>query len=62
MSVEHWINEGLMSVSFLMVGLELARELYNGELSDFRNALLPTIAAVLPAAYSSNRLASSMQP
>ena len=46
MSVEHWINDGLMAVFFLMVGLELERELYNGELSDFRNALLPIVAAV----------------
>lgn len=46
MSVEHWINDGLMAVFFLLVGLELERELYNGELSDFRNALLPMVAAV----------------
>lgn len=46
MSVEHWINDGLMTVFFLMVGLELERELYNGELSDLRNALLPIVAAV----------------
>jgi len=46
MRVEHWINDGLMAVFFLMVGLELERELYNGELSDFRNALLPIVAAV----------------
>jgi NhaA family Na+:H+ antiporter len=46
MNVEHWINDGLMAVFFLMVGLELERELYNGELSDFRNALLPIVAAV----------------
>lgn len=46
MSVEHWINDGLMAIFFLMIGLELERELYNGELSDFRNALLPIVAAV----------------
>jgi NhaA family Na+:H+ antiporter len=46
MSVEHWINDGLMAVFFLLVGLELERELYNGELSDFRNALLPIVAAL----------------
>ena len=45
LSVEHWINDGLMAVYFLLVGLELERELYNGELSDFRNALLPIVAA-----------------
>lgn len=46
MSIEHWINDGLMAVFFLLVGLELERELYNGELSDFRNALLPIVAAL----------------
>jgi len=46
MAIEHWINDGLMAVFFLMVGLELERELYNGELSDLRNALLPIVAAL----------------
>ena len=45
LSVEHWINDGLMAIFFLLIGLELERELYNGELSDFRNALLPITAA-----------------
>jgi NhaA family Na+:H+ antiporter len=45
MSVEHWINDGLMAIFFLLIGLELERELYSGELSDFRNALLPIFAA-----------------
>lgn len=45
LSVEHWINDGLMAVFFLLIGLELERELYNGELSSFRNALLPIVAA-----------------
>jgi Na+:H+ antiporter, NhaA family len=46
MSIEHWINDGLMAIFFLFIGLELERELYNGELSDFKNALLPIIAAI----------------
>ncbi|KLU37620.1 pH-dependent sodium/proton antiporter [Massilia sp. WF1] len=45
LSVELWINDALMAVFFLLIGLELERELYNGELSDFRNALLPMLAA-----------------
>ncbi|HZW11821.1 MAG TPA: Na+/H+ antiporter NhaA [Noviherbaspirillum sp.] len=45
LSVEHWINDALMAIFFLLIGLELERELYNGELSDFRNALLPICAA-----------------
>jgi Na+:H+ antiporter, NhaA family len=46
LSVEHWINDALMAVFFLLIGLELERELYVGELSDFKNALLPIFAAV----------------
>lgn len=45
-SVEHWVNDGLMAVFFLLVGLEIERELYIGELSDFRKALLPILAAI----------------
>jgi len=44
--IEHWVNDGLMAIFFLLIGLELERELYNGELSSFKNALLPVIAAV----------------
>lgn len=46
LSFEHWINDGLMAIFFLLIGLELERELYVGELSDFRNALLPIVAAI----------------
>jgi NhaA family Na+:H+ antiporter len=46
LSIEHWINDGLMAVFFLFIGLELERELYVGELSDFKNALLPIVAAI----------------
>jgi Na+:H+ antiporter, NhaA family len=45
LSVEHWVNDGLMAIFFLLIGLELKRELYIGELSNFKNALLPIIAA-----------------
>ncbi len=45
MSVEHWVNDALMAIFFLLIGLELERELYNGELSNFRQALLPIVAA-----------------
>ena len=46
LSIEHWVNDGLMAVCFLFIGLELERELYSGELSDFKKALLPCFAAV----------------
>ena len=46
LSIEHWINDALMAVFFLLIGLELERELYNGELSSLKNALLPIFAAI----------------
>lgn len=46
LTVELWVNDLLMAIFFLFVGLELERELYSGELSDLRNALLPILAAV----------------
>lgn len=45
-TVLHWINDGLMSIFFFMVGLELKREIMSGELSSFRKALLPIFAAI----------------
>lgn len=45
-SITHWINDGLMSIFFLLIGLELEREIYVGELSEMRNALLPIVAAI----------------
>lgn len=44
-SVEHWINDGLMTGFFLLIGLELEREVYIGELSNIKKAFLPIIAA-----------------
>lgn len=46
LSLEHWVNDALMAIFFLFIGLELERELYSGELSNFRNALLPIVAAI----------------
>lgn len=46
LSLEHWINDALMAIFFLLIGLELEREIYVGELSNFRNALLPLFAAI----------------
>lgn len=45
-SLEHWINDGLMAIFFLLIGLEIERELYVGELSDWKNASLPIVAAI----------------
>jgi NhaA family Na+:H+ antiporter len=44
--VSIWINDGLMAVFFLLVGLEIKREIIEGELSSFKNASLPIFAAV----------------
>jgi len=41
-----WINDGLMAVFFFLVGLELKRELLEGELSDKRNIILPAVGAI----------------
>ena len=45
-SLEIWINDGLMALFFLLIGLELERELYDGELSKIRNAMLPFFGAI----------------
>ncbi|MCU0363019.1 MAG: Na+/H+ antiporter NhaA [Bacteroidales bacterium] len=61
--LEFWINDVLMTFFFLLVGLEIEREIYKGELSEFRQALLPIMAAaggmLVPAAiYLSLNLSS----
>lgn len=52
-SITHWINDGLMAIFFLLIGLELEREVYEGELSSLKNAALPLAGAfggmVVPA-------------
>jgi NhaA family Na+:H+ antiporter len=45
-SLEYWINDGLMTIFFLLIGLELEREIYEGELSNIKDALLPIFAAL----------------
>ena len=44
--VSIWINDGLMAIFFLLVGLEIKREMVEGELSSFKNASLPIFAAI----------------
>lgn len=46
MSLHHWVNDGLMAIFFFVVGLELKRELSNGELASPKKAMLPIIAAI----------------
>lgn len=54
LDLRHWVNEGLMTLFFFIVGLEIKRELVEGELRDPKRAALPAIAAlggmVVPAA------------
>lgn len=46
LSVDHWVKDGLMAVFFFVVGLEIKREILIGELSSFKKAILPVMAAV----------------
>jgi NhaA family Na+:H+ antiporter len=46
MDLHHWIDDGLMVLFFLVVGLEIKREIVKGELSSFRQAALPIMAAL----------------
>lgn len=45
-TAEHWINDGLMAIFFLLIGLELEREVYIGELSKIKDAILPLFGAL----------------
>ena len=45
-SLTEWINDGLMAIFFLLIGLELEREIYQGELSNIKNAALPIFGAL----------------
>ena len=46
MGLQHWINDGLMTIFFMVVGFEIKRELVEGELSDVKRATLPIAAAI----------------
>lgn len=55
LSLEHWINDALMSIFFFLIGLELVRETKMGQLSNIKGALLPIFAAIggmiIPASF-----------
>jgi Na+:H+ antiporter, NhaA family len=55
LSLQHWINDGLMTVFFFFIGMEIKREIVAGELSSFKKASLPIFAAtggmVVPALF-----------
>ncbi|MCE0492616.1 Na+/H+ antiporter NhaA [Vibrio salinus] len=46
MSVSHWVNDGLMAIFFLLIGLEVKREMVDGALKSRREAIFPAIAAL----------------
>ena len=46
LSLDHWVKDGLMAIFFFVVGLEIKREVLIGELSSFRKAILPVMAAL----------------
>lgn len=45
-TISHWVNDGLMAIFFFVIGLELKREILEGELSSFDRMVLPAIAAI----------------
>lgn len=44
--LHHWVNDGLMAIFFFVIGLEIKREVMDGELSSFKSAILPIGAAI----------------
>lgn len=46
LTLDHWVKDGLMSIFFFVVGLEIKREIVVGELSTLRRAILPVVAAL----------------
>jgi NhaA family Na+:H+ antiporter len=45
-SIDHWVNDGLMVLFFLLVGIEINKEIRKGSLSDARHAIVPVVAAI----------------